>query len=81
MTAPRFILYGGTTKSAHDSDVHRVPARELMRLYHLTPADCILIDHEEDLIKLRGLDCSKLTALHPRYDGNYNVPTPPESPH
>jgi len=76
---PRFILFGGTTKSAHDSFIHRLPARELMRLYRLHPDDCILIDCEDDMRKLRGLDRSTLTALHPRYDGDYNVPASPQS--
>jgi hypothetical protein len=77
---PRYILFGGTTKSARDSDIHYVSARELMSLYRLSPADCILIDHESDLGKLHGLDRSALIDLHPRYDGNYNVPQAPQSP-
>lgn len=67
----KYILFGGPTKSVLDDRVHVVTANDLRRLYGLARDECILIDGDADLGKLRGVDRSTLRSLHPRRDGVY----------
>ena len=64
----RYVVYPGYITSKNDGQFHYITAAKLMQLYKVNPRECIV--YRENL----GLDVSKLTQLHPRYDGNYKVP-------
>lgn len=59
-----------------DGDEHFISAQQLMSLYRVSPAECIILDPEKEL---RGYDDSYLESLiwlFPKHNGNYKLPTP-----
>lgn len=58
----------------HPDDFHFMNARELMRLYNVNPAECIVLRPGDDRA-VRGLaERRQLIVLRPRADGNYTLP-------
>jgi hypothetical protein len=64
----KYCMHGGWVKSRHDGDQHYVSAVRLIRLYGLDPKECVVS------IK-QFMEREDLIHLHPRYDGNYRLPT------
>lgn len=72
----KYAIHPGMIKSAHDKDIHYIPAENLMRLYHVSPNECIIIRddpqcHEQShQIYSEGF-LKSLIHLYPLYNGNY----------
>lgn len=69
----KYIVFPGEVKSQHDGDIHRVSARDLMRLYGVHPKECVVIQNEEDVRGRRDVIKALLT-LQPDYFGRYELP-------
>jgi hypothetical protein len=66
----RYAVKPGMVPSANDRDWHYVGPIDLMRLYGVHPAECVIFyGDERDLGKSQG----GLIELRPRRDGNYRV--------
>lgn len=72
----KYVCYSGFVYSK-DGDKHKVPARNLPRLYKVNPAECIFIESEcVESLRLRGYSREKKDSfrkLFPRSDGNYTL--------
>ena len=82
MTRARYLIVPGYVTSEHDGQRHYVGAGDLVALYKVALADCIIapeprIDtiRERDLLTNR-VETGELIALRPRGDGNYRLPAP-----
>jgi hypothetical protein len=76
MLSKRYIVIGGYVRSRNDGDVHYIEAVELVSLYGVNPAECILVDRGEEVRKLAGIehDPNRWVRLYPREDGKYVLP-------
>ena len=63
----KYILYPGEVYSVNDGQVHYVTGNQLMKLYGVSPKDCILY---HDYMKFTN----DMIPLYPRSDGNYEIP-------
>lgn len=68
----KYYICPGEIHSKSDGDIHYVGAKELMRLYGVSPDECKVIDSKESAW---GLDWSAAIALRPDYTGKYDLPT------
>lgn len=68
----KYLIIGDWITSQTDGDWHYISAENLIRLYGVDPAECIIYsDKKREL----GLDPNlDLIVLRPRYDGNYRLP-------
>lgn len=66
----KYIVYPGDMISKRDNSWHYITAGQLMTLYKVSPAECIIY-HDES--SLRGIDKSDMIELYPNYSGNYNL--------
>jgi len=66
----KYVVFPGTVKSITDGQIHRVTAVNLMRLYRVNPAECVVYNGylQHGVCYYRDL-----IALYPRDDGNYNI--------
>ena len=71
MNAKRFAVYPGHVTSKNDGQEHFIGFSDLCRLYGVPHAECIDMSQPKNL---QGFDAARLTALRPRYDGNYTLP-------
>lgn len=78
-----YLLIPGQVTSKTDGQRHWVTAAELVRLYGVDPADCLVFPmgrSPDDALRRNALHervaRGELTALHPRYSGNYTLPAP-----
>lgn len=82
MTRPAYTLYPGTVFSSTDGQKHFVGRNELARLYNV-PLNLCLTIYDSDFSRPDLRDhvafAATLTALRPRYDGNYRLPAPAQS--
>lgn len=71
----KYLVVGGLVRSQTDSQLHRVIARELARLYRVDPRECIFCeDDDEARYNLLGVEPGRLIVLRPRADGVYRSP-------
>jgi len=66
----RYIIHPGTMQSKTDGDIHFISASQLMRLYNVSPNECIIMDRMRPETYI-GLNLKEYVHLYPRYDGNY----------
>ena len=78
-----YLLIPGQVTSKTDGQRHWVTAAELVRLYGVDPADCIVFPmgpSTEDMIRRNALHekvaRGDLTALNPKHSGDYTLPPP-----
>jgi hypothetical protein len=67
----KYVIFPGKVVSQHDRDVHFVDAHTLMELYRVDPRECVIYYGDD---RDRGKTFKGLITLHPRYDGNYEIP-------
>ena len=68
----RYVLHPGYVTSINDEDVHYIGIAKLAKLYGLKyPASNVIV--EDGRLEDRYLPSD--IHLHPRYDGNYRLPT------
>jgi hypothetical protein len=73
----RFAVYPGYVTSKNDWDRHYIGARELMRLYGASPAECVVVDFDcPETYRGRNLD--SLMALRPMSGVDYRPVTEAE---
>jgi len=77
METKLFLVYPGEIESAIDGDIHKVGAKDLMRLYGVDPKDCIVVNNGYETKGLRG----KFYHLRPRFKGDYDLATCPQVEH
>lgn len=74
----RYVLHPGPVKSRNDGQVHFIGAAQLADLYNVSLRDCITYPTgcgTESVIRRRiWRDPVDAVHLHPRYDGNYQLP-------
>ena len=81
MTA-RYLLCPGLVRSRVDRQAHHVGAADLARLYGVPMAECVVMPlqrpefHRARMDLLDRVRLGELTALHPRFDGDYSLPQP-----
>ena len=63
----KYILYPGEVYSVNDGQRHYVTANQLMKLYGVSPRNCVLFHDYAQF-------SSDMIPLHPRSDGNYEIP-------
>jgi hypothetical protein len=64
----RYLVCPGYVRSRHDGDLHYVGARELIQLYGVDPADCLIQGQLIDPTVATGLK-----RLIPRFSGDYRL--------
>lgn len=65
----RFVICPGHVISRSDGDRHFIGAGQLIRLYGVNPAECLI--SQENGLDRTTLDWTKYIALMPRYNGDY----------
>jgi hypothetical protein len=79
----RYLVLPGYVRSRQDEDWHYVSGSELIRLYRVNPANCVLATADEADFRHRLMVAAnegKYIVLEPRADGDYPsfVSTPKE---
>jgi len=69
MKRKRWLIVPGTIISKRDGDLHYISAEDLMWLYRVNPAECVV--HNERMGPYRGATTDRLWVLRPRFDGDY----------
>ncbi len=73
----KYLVVGGTVVSQSDGQECFVSAAELVKLYKLDPAECILAENKDDVDRaLAGRRTGTMTGfrwLGPRADGDYSL--------
>lgn len=67
-TVKKYIMHPGWVLSHRDGDRHYVRGADLIRLYKLDPAECIVAWQPADL---HGIDVNAYTHLYPDPSGRY----------
>lgn len=70
----KFLVVPGMVTSKSDGDRHFIGARDLMRLYRVSPEECVVMS-EEDVVRYNPYSSEypmNLIQLLPRYDGDYS---------
>lgn len=80
----RYVICPGTTVSRTDGNRHFISAGELMRLYGVNPAECVICPSVFDDSLAADVTRTLVHRNHksavwlaPRSDGNYSLPAPP----
>lgn len=71
MSKLKYVIFPGPVTSGNDGDVHFIDAPTLIRLYKVDPKECVIYHSDE---RDFGKSFKGLITLHPRYDGNYEIP-------
>ena len=67
----KYILYPGEVWSVNDGQVHYINANQLMKLYGVSPKDCV---EYHDYMKYNdGKTQFDMIPLYPRRDGRYDI--------
>lgn len=81
MTA-KYALHPGMVISKRDGDHHFIDAHQLARLYRVSPRECVVVPRNveqgrerQHQLLLDRIERMGLIHLHPRYDGNYQLPS------
>jgi len=69
----KYLVQPGFVISMKDRGVHYTTCKELMNLYNVNPAECILDMGENSLARLDKKWVATLIKLGPRSDGNYTL--------
>ena len=69
----KYLIVPGYVTSRSDRQEHFIGARQLMRLYGVNPAECVVADDTRP-----GMNGQGLWPLRPRFDGNYRLPSSDE---
>ncbi len=67
----RYLVCPGWVMSRTDGDRHWIGASQLMQLYGVSPAECVIARNGIVLPAYRRAD---LIDLHVRYSGDYSLP-------
>lgn len=68
----KYLIYPGYVTSRNDGERHYISAGQLIRLYRVDPAECIIYDGRAE--KLRGINVVDLINLFPVNSGVYEIP-------
>lgn len=68
----KYAICPGPIRSSSDGQWHHIRASDLIKLYGVKPAECLILDWNNPE-RLRGLDIDHLIRLCPRLDGNYTL--------
>lgn len=79
----KYALHPGMVTSKRDGDRHFIDAHQLARLYGVRPSECVVVPwnveqgrERQHQLLLERIERMDLIHLHPRYDGNYKLPSP-----
>lgn len=66
----RYVIHPGHVYSKNDGQLHYINGRQLMRLYGLNPAECVIASEQNGW-------CAPAGCIHlsPRSSGNYQIHT------
>ena len=78
MSEKKYILCPGWVTSKVDGDQHFINEAQLIRLYGVSPRECVSARSPS---RLSEMDTEVMIELRPRYDGDYRLDrrTRPES--
>ena len=65
----KYAICPGYVTSKNDGERHFINATELMRLYGVNPAECVIFHDEKSILREGG----SLIILRPDYDGDYTI--------
>jgi hypothetical protein len=74
----KYVVVPGWVRSQYDGQEHHISAGQLMYLYGVSPADCVVGKY--DLLRREMRDAyggrvpDDWPRLYPLYDGNYKAP-------
>jgi len=68
----KYIIDPGYVRSKSDGDVHYISAQQLMKLYNVSPAEC-LINHVDNWQGYTDDFIGNLIWLRARIDGDYTL--------
>jgi hypothetical protein len=69
---PRYVLCPGWVTSQNDGEQHYIDAMQLARLYGVDLRNCLIRPARRSL---DSADYAGKVFLHPRFDGDYRLPT------
>lgn len=74
MNNKKYLIFPGEIISKNDGQKHYISALEIIRLYHVNPQECIIVNNNYDL---HGIIQEDYLHLEPNYDGDYQefIPT------
>ncbi len=64
----KYAVFSQKVQSRSDGQWHHISAEQLMRLYQVDPAHCIIIRPER---AVHGINLDDYIHLRPRHDGKY----------
>lgn len=65
----KYVLHPGLVRSITDGDLHYIGIGDLIHLYRVDPAECLV--HDDKL--MRTYDGIMFVHLYPSYSGNYEI--------
>lgn len=65
----KYVICPGYMISKNDREVHYISSIQLMKLYNVNPAECIICDYSRPKTH-KGLH-NNLIYLYPKYNGHY----------
>ncbi len=68
----KYVVLPGPVRSSRDGQWHHIKASQLINLYGVKPAECLMLDYNNPE-RLKGLNIDHLIRLFPRMDGNYKL--------
>lgn len=80
----KYALHPGFVTSKNDGDRHFINAHQLASCYGVRPCECVVVPWDATKTRIDEIrrqqiidriERMKLIHLHPRYDGNYKLPT------
>ncbi len=78
MAVKRYVVHPGQMRSKTDGDMHWIGARDLMRLYGVSPDECFVVDEHRSAASSGWDGRDDLIHLWPSYDGSYIVAIKPD---
>jgi hypothetical protein len=69
----KYLVCPGRIRSRADGDLHFISARQLIHLYGVNPAECMI--RRPGIVPQKELEGKVILA--PRYDGDYSLPAHP----
>jgi len=67
----KYLIFGGYIHSKNDGDLHFISGDRLRQLYNINKEDCIIVNNEEDKMKIKGIKRYEFIELYPKFDGKY----------
>ncbi|HBH1807201.1 TPA: hypothetical protein KRM61_000825 [Clostridioides difficile] len=66
----KYVVFEGEITSKNDGQKHFINFRDLIKLYEVSPRECIRV---KEFQERDGLDLKDIKFLYPRDDGKYEL--------